>query len=120
VGPGFAARTPGCVPSGTFYPEPDAATYVAAALEAGTRIFKVHLQVGGYDPRAGELDAVWGQLAEAGVPLVVHPYAVQLESLERLDLGDDWLRAVCWHNGARLLRWQESSHTREACPLAST
>jgi uncharacterized protein len=195
---GFAARTPGCVPTGTFYPEPEVASYVAAALEAGTRIFKVHLQVGGYDPRAGELDAVWGRLAEAGVPVVVHcgsgpvpgrhtgpgpfgavlrrhptltaviahlgmpeyaehltlaerypnvhldttmactpftealmpmppelrprlaeledrivlgsdfpniphPYAVQLESLERLDLGDEWLRSVCWRNGARLL-----------------
>jgi hypothetical protein len=37
-------------------------------------------------------------------PNIPHPYAVQLESLERLDLGDDWLRTVCWHNGARLLR----------------
>ena len=44
---GFAARTPGCVPTGTFYPEPEVASYVGAALEAGTRIFKVHLQVGG-------------------------------------------------------------------------
>lgn len=195
----FAARTPGCVPSGTFYPEPGAAAYVKEALEAGTRIFKVHVQVGDYDPRDDELDAVWGLLAEAAVPVVVHsgsgpipgkhtgpgpfgevlrrhprltaviahlgmpeyeehlelaeqypnvhldttmaftpfteammptpanlgprlaalqdrtvlgsdfpnipyPYAAQLESLERLDLGDDWLRAVCWHNGVRLLR----------------
>ena len=195
----FAARTPGCVPSGTFYPEPGAASYVREALDEGTRIFKVHVQVGDYDPRDDELDAVWGQLAEAGVPVVVHcgsgpipgrhtgpgpigevlrrhprltaviahlgmpeyaehlalaerypnvhldttmactpfteammpmppglrprlaalqdrivlgtdfpnipyPYAVQLQSLEELGLGDDWLRAVCWHNGVRLLR----------------
>ena len=195
---GFAAETPGCVPSGTFYPEPGASQYVKEALELGTRIFKVHVQVGDYDPRDDELDAVWGQLAEAGVPVVVHcgsgplpgrhtgpgpfgevlrrhprltaviahlgmpeyaehlllaetypnvhldttmawtpfteammpfpidlkprlaaledrvvlgsdfpnipyEYAVQLESLERLDLGDDWLRAVCRTNGARLL-----------------
>jgi predicted TIM-barrel fold metal-dependent hydrolase len=194
----FAATTPGCVSSGTFYPEPGAAQYVKEALELGTRIFKVHVQVGDYDPRDDELDAVWGQLAEAGVPVVVHcgsgpipgrhtgpgpmgdvlrkhprltaviahlgmpeyaehlqlaetypnvhldttmactpftealapfprdllpryaalqhrvvlgsdfpnipyQYAVQLESLERLDLGDDWLRAVCWENGLRLL-----------------
>ena len=33
----FAARTPGCVPSGTFYPEPGVAAYVDAALAAGTR-----------------------------------------------------------------------------------
>lgn len=194
----FAASTPGCVSSGTFYPEPGAAQYVKEALELGTRIFKVHVQVGDYDPRDDELDAVWGQLADAGVPVVVHcgsgpipgrhtgpgpmsdvlrkhprltaviahlgmpeyaehlrlaetypnvhldttmactpftealapfprdllpryaalrdrvvlgsdfpnipyQYAVQLESLERLELGDDWLRAVCWENGARLL-----------------
>jgi predicted TIM-barrel fold metal-dependent hydrolase len=36
-------------------------------------------------------------------PNIPYEYAVQLESLERLDLGDDWLRAVCHHNGARLL-----------------
>ncbi|WP_406048602.1 amidohydrolase family protein [Kribbella sp. NBC_00889] len=193
----FAAATPGCVPSGTFYLEPDAADYVREALELGTRIFKVHVQVGDYDPREDELDDVWGQLAEAGVPVVVHcgsgpipgrhtgpgpfgdvlrkhprltaiiahlgmpeyaehlaltsypnvhldttmaltpfteslmpfpreltprladlqdrivlgtdfpnipyEYAVQLSALESLDLGDDWLRAVCWDNGARLL-----------------
>lgn len=193
----FASRTPGCVPSGTFFPESDAAAYVRTALEFGTRIFKVHVQVGDYDPRSGELDDVWGQLAEAGVPVVVHcgsgpipgrhtgpgpmgevlrrhprltaviahlgmpeyaehlaltsypnvhldttmaltpfteammpfprslvsrlgelqdrivlgsdfpnipyEYAVQLSSLESLGLGEEWLRAVCWENGARLL-----------------
>ena len=26
-----------------------------------------------------------------------------LEGLARLGLGDDWLRAVCWENGVRLL-----------------
>ena len=35
-------------------------------------------------------------------PTIPHPYAHQLEGLARLDLGDDWLRAVCWENGARL------------------
>jgi uncharacterized protein len=193
----FASATPGCVPSGTFYPEPGAGDYVRDALEKGTRIFKVHVQVGDYDPRDAELNDVWGQLAEAAVPVVVHcgsgpvpgrhtgpgpfgevlrrhpqltaviahlgmpeyaehlaltsypnvhldttmaltpfteslmpfpceltsrlgdlqdrivlgsdfpnipyDYAVQLSSLESLDLGDDWLRAVCRHNGARLL-----------------
>ncbi|WP_241996434.1 amidohydrolase family protein [Kribbella antiqua] len=193
----FADATPGCVPSGTFYPEPGASRYVREALEEGARIFKVHVQVGDYDPRDDELDDVWGQLAEAAVPVVVHcgsgpipgrhtgpgpfgevlrkhprltaviahlgmpeyaehlamtsypnvhldttmaltpftealmpfprelrprladlqdrivlgsdfpnipyDYAVQLESLEQLDLGDDWLRAVCRQNGARLL-----------------
>jgi uncharacterized protein len=193
----FAEATPGCVPSGTFYPEPGASAYVREALELGTPIFKVHVQVGDYDPRSDELDDVWGQLAEAAVPVVVHcgsgpipgrhtgpgpfgevlrkhpqltaviahlgmpeyaehlaltsypnvhldttmaltpftealmpfphdlrprladlqdrivlgsdfpnipyPYATQLTALEQLDLGNNWLRAVCWTNGTRLL-----------------
>jgi predicted TIM-barrel fold metal-dependent hydrolase len=189
---------PECVPTGTFYPEPSAAQYVAAALEAGARIFKVHVQVGGFDPRDVLLDPVWGLLADAGVPVVVHcgsgplagrftgpgpfgevlaahprltaviahmgapeyaehldlverypnvhvdttmvgtpfmqrlapvppsllgrlrdlgdrvvlgsdfpnipyPYAEQIAALAGWDLGDDWLRAVCWENGMRLM-----------------
>lgn len=194
----FAARTPDCAPTATFYPEPSAPRYVRAALDAGAQVFKVHVQVGAYDPRDELLDEVWGMLAEAGVTVVVHcgsgpepgkhtgpgpfgqvleahprltaviahlgapeyaehlemaerypnvhldttmvgtdylekmaplprdllprlrdlqdrvvlgtdfpniPYAFgeQLTALEAFDLGDDWLRAVCWHNGARLL-----------------
>jgi predicted TIM-barrel fold metal-dependent hydrolase len=68
----FAARTPGCVPTATLFPEPDAEAYVRAALDRGARVFKVHLQVGGFDPRDPLLDAVWGTLAEAGAPVVVH------------------------------------------------
>ncbi|NKZ06932.1 amidohydrolase family protein [Actinomadura latina] len=194
----FAARVPECVPTATFFPEPGVAEYVARALDAGARVFKVHLQVGGFDPRVKELDAVWGMLAEAGVPALVHAgsgpvangytgpgpygevlarhprlttivahlgapefegffaladayervhldttmvftrfaslaafpdallprlrelglegrillgtdfpnipyeYAHQLESLAALDLGDDWLRTVCWHGAAKL------------------
>jgi hypothetical protein len=189
------------VPSATFFPEPGAGAYVRAAIEAGARIFKAHVQVGGYDPTDPELDPVWGALAEAGRPVVVHcghgpvpgahtgvepiervlrrhpglllvvahagmpdyaafvaladryprvhldttmvgtpftealmpvpagiparyadlgdrvvlgsdfpnipyPYLTQLEALARFDLGDDWLRAVCWSNGARLLGLQ--------------
>lgn len=36
-------------------------------------------------------------------PNIPYPYATQLEALVRLDLGDDWLRAVCWDNPAALL-----------------
>ncbi len=68
----FAARTPGCVPTGTFYPEPSAARYVREAVEAGTAVFKVHVQVGAFDPRDELLEPVWGLLAEAGTPVVVH------------------------------------------------
>ncbi|MGI8679997.1 MAG: amidohydrolase family protein [Jatrophihabitans sp.] len=194
----FAAETPGCVPGGTFYPEPSAARYVREALDAGTRVFKAHVQVGAYDPRDAWLDPVWGLLAEAGTPVVVHcgsgpvpglhtgpgpfadvlarhphltaviahcgapeyeqhlelvrrypnvhvdttmvgtryldalapistetiaalgdlsdrvvlgtdfpnipySYAEQLAALQAWGHGDDWLRAVCWSNGARLL-----------------
>ncbi|MEV8503996.1 amidohydrolase family protein [Actinoplanes sp. NPDC051475] len=196
---GFAARTPGCLPSATFFPEPSAARDVRDALDRGARIFKLHLQVGGFDPRDDALHDAWGLLAESGTPVIVHagsgpvahgftgpgpigevlarhprltmiaahlgapeyagflelaerheragldttmaftgffedmapfprdllprlrdlglagrvllgsdfpnipyPYAHQLESLAALDLGDDWLAAVCWHNAARL------------------
>jgi uncharacterized protein len=196
---GFAAATPACVHSATFFPEPGVDAYVAEALEAGARVFKAHLEVGGYDPRDPLLRPVWRRLAAAGVPVVVHcgngpspgaftgpgpigevldgapelvavvahmgmpeyrafwelamrhpnvaldttmafthfserlgapfprdlveelgahpgrvvlgtdfpniphPYAHQLDALARLDLGDDWLRAVVHDNGARLL-----------------
>ena len=56
--------------------------------------------------------ALLGRLRELGLagrvllgsdfPNIPYPYAHQLDSLARLDLGDDWLRAVCWHNAARL------------------
>src|SRR6202012_4752184 len=68
----FAAATPGCVSSGTFFPEPSCVRYVREALDAGTRVFKVHVQVGGFDPRDPLLDPVWGLLGEAGGPVVVH------------------------------------------------
>ncbi|MFC8838917.1 amidohydrolase family protein [Streptomyces griseoincarnatus] len=194
---GFARRTPDCLHTSTFFPEPGAAAYVREALEHGTRVFKAHVQVGGYDPADEALDACWGLLAEAGTPVVVHcgsgpapgrhtgpgpmarvlarhprlrlivahlgmpeyedfldlaeryaevrldttmaftgfsermapfprralprlaalgdrvllgtdfpnipyPYAHQLDALAELALGDDWLRAVCHDNAARL------------------
>lgn len=69
---GFAAEVPECLPSATFFPEPGAVDHVTDALDRGARIFKLHLQVGGFDPRTAELDAVWGLLAETGTPVVVH------------------------------------------------
>jgi uncharacterized protein len=68
----FARATPGCLPSATFYPEPEVAGYVRSAVAEGARIFKVHLQVGGFSPAEPVLDEVWGLLAEARVPVVVH------------------------------------------------
>ena len=40
----------------------------------------------------------------ADFPNIPYPYYEQLVALDRLGLGDDWLRAVLWHNGARLMR----------------
>ncbi|MEW1689856.1 amidohydrolase family protein [Streptomyces sp. NPDC091265] len=193
----FARRVPDCLHTATFFPEEGVEGYVTEAVEAGARVFKSHLQVGAYDPNDPLLEPVWGLLAEAGVPVVMHcgsgpapgkhtgpgpvgallarhprlplivahmgmpeyaefltlaetypqvrldttmaftdfteeftpfpvaergrlaalgdrillgtdfpnipyPYAHQLHSLERLELGDDWLRAVC-HDNAKLL-----------------
>ena len=197
----FARRVPEALRCGTLFPEPDVAAYVATRLAAGAQVWKVHVQVGGFDVRDPLLDEAWGLLAEAGTPVVIHagsgpvatrftgpgpvagllarhprlrlviahagapeyeefldlaerhervgldttmaftdffeeiggayppallprlrdlglagkvflgsdfpniPYAYehQLDVLERLDLGDDWLRAVLWDNGAALL-----------------
>jgi predicted TIM-barrel fold metal-dependent hydrolase len=191
----FAARTPGAVPSATFYPEPGVNRYTRAAIDAGARVFHVHLELSDFNPAHSLLDAVWGVLAEAGLPVIVHPgtavhigltaletvlrrhtraavivanlgcpdysgylemteryervaldtsmaftaaleatapfprgqldglrelglagkvllgtdfpylphaYAEQLSALAALDLGEEWLRAVCWDNAAKL------------------
>ncbi len=68
----LADAEPDVVASATFFPEPTAVAEVVTAIGRGARLFKAHVQVGGYDPRALELDAVWGTLAEAGIPTVIH------------------------------------------------
>ena len=199
----FARARPQVLQSATFYPEPEAPAYVADALDAGARVFKVHVQVGRFDPRDPLLDEVWARLEEAGTPIVIHcgsgplagehtgpepvtgllerhprlqlvvahlgmpeyrdfldlaeryervhldttmfatdfterlmpfdrsqrgrlrelkdkvllgsdfpsipyPYAHQLAALHRLDLGEEWLRAVLWRNGARLFGLEDA------------
>ncbi|MGI9083684.1 MAG: amidohydrolase family protein [Aeromicrobium sp.] len=191
----FAERTPDTLWSGTFYPEPKAATYVPELVGAGVQVFKAHLQVGDFAADDPLLEPVWGALAESGTPIVIHAgsgpepgthtgpegvarvlarhprlalviahlgmpeiaefmdltdgyanvmldttmafvdfwerppdpavvqrlpalqdrvlfgtdfpnipyeYAHQVEALQRLDLGDAWMRDVLWNNGARL------------------
>jgi predicted TIM-barrel fold metal-dependent hydrolase len=71
-GADFAARTPGCLHSATFFAEPSAAADVRRAIEQGARVFKCHLQVGDFDPNGEVLDPAWGLLAEAGIPVVTH------------------------------------------------
>jgi uncharacterized protein len=68
----FAARTPECLHSATFYPEPEAAGDVRRRVEDGAEVFKVHVQVGDFDLRDPLLDDVWGVLADTGLPVVVH------------------------------------------------
>lgn len=69
---GFAARNPDCLHTATFFAEPSAAADVRRAIEQGARVFKCHLQVGGFDPNDPLLDDAWGQLADAGIPIVTH------------------------------------------------
>lgn len=55
----------------------------------------------GFVDRLGELgDRV---VLGSDFPNIPYPYAHQIDSLARLGLGDDWMRAVLWHNGARLM-----------------
>lgn len=68
----FARRTPDALWSATFYPEPEAATYVPRLVESGAQVFKAHLQVGEFAADDPLLDPVWGVLAESGTPVVLH------------------------------------------------
>jgi hypothetical protein len=68
----FAAAVPQAVPTATLYPEPGVTGYLERALAGGARCVKVHVQVGGFDPRDPLLDPAWAMLAEANVPVVVH------------------------------------------------
>lgn len=56
----------------TVYPEPGCLADTTTQLAAGARLVKAHLQVGAYDPRDPLLDEVWGVLADAQVPVVIH------------------------------------------------
>lgn len=68
----LADRTPGCARSATFFAEPEASEDVRRALDAGAEVFKVHVQVGAFDPADPVLADAWGMIAEAGVPVVLH------------------------------------------------
>jgi predicted TIM-barrel fold metal-dependent hydrolase len=49
-------------------------------------------------------DAADRILLGSDFPNIPYPYRHQLQALARLELGPDWLRAVCHDNAARLLR----------------
>ena len=69
---GFADEHDDVLRTATFFPEESAPEYVDAAIARGTRLFKAHVQVGGYDPRDPLLEPVWRRLEESGTPVVVH------------------------------------------------
>lgn len=54
-------------------------------------------------PRLHDLGLAGRVYLGSDFPNIPYPYVDQLDALARLDLGDDWLRAVCWGNGAELL-----------------
>jgi predicted TIM-barrel fold metal-dependent hydrolase len=112
----FAATVPGALHCATFHSEPDADAYVAAALEEGAELFNVHLDttmaftdfVERFAPYPRALVPRLAAHADRIVlgsdfPNIPYHYAHQIETLARLGLGADWLRAVCWHNPSRLL-----------------
>jgi predicted TIM-barrel fold metal-dependent hydrolase len=103
----FAAAVPEAVWSGTFYPEPGAADYVAALVGAGVDIFKLHQQVGGFLLDDPLLEPVWEVLADAGTPVLVHagsgPVGTEFtgpESMARLLAAHPRLTIVVAHLGA--------------------
>ena len=53
-------------------------------------------------PRLGALGEAGKVLLGSDFPNIPYPYAHQLESLERVDLGEEWLRRVCWANAEQL------------------
>jgi uncharacterized protein len=68
----FSLETPDCLATATFYPEPDAGEYVAAAIAGGAQVFKAHVQVGRYEPNDPLLDPAWGAIEDAGIPVIIH------------------------------------------------
>ncbi|WP_313811807.1 amidohydrolase family protein [Glutamicibacter sp.] len=87
----FAKAHPQAIHSGTFYPEPGAGQQVRGCLEAGAQIFKVHVQVGNFDPNDRLLTDAWELLQQTQTPVVIHcgngPHRGQytgVENIERL------------------------------------
>lgn len=103
----FADSVPECLWSGTFYPEPFAADYVASLVADGIDIFKLHLQVGEFHLDDPLLDPVWAVLEEAGTPVVVHAGSGPVgndftgpESMARVLVRHPRLSVIVAHLGA--------------------
>jgi predicted TIM-barrel fold metal-dependent hydrolase len=103
----FASDVPEALRCATFFPEPEAAGYVAEALTGGVELFKVHAQVGEFRLDDPMLGTAWGLVEDAGVPVVVHigsgPVGNEFtgpEHLRRLLARHPRLRVVVAHLGA--------------------
>jgi predicted TIM-barrel fold metal-dependent hydrolase len=104
---GFAEEVPEAMWSATFYPEPDAAAYVAELVEGGVEILKLHTQVGEFALDDPLLDTAFGVIEDAGTPVVIHvgsgPVGNEFtgpDHLERLLRRHPRLTAVVAHMGA--------------------
>jgi predicted TIM-barrel fold metal-dependent hydrolase len=103
----FAAEVPEALHCATFYPEPEAAGYVAREVGAGAELFKVHAQVGEFRLDDPLLADVWGLLEDAGVPIVLHIGSGPVgnaftgpDHLRRLLTRHPRLRVIVAHLGA--------------------
>ena len=104
---GFAEDVPECLRSATFYPEPEAASYVGDLIEAGVEVFKLHTQVGEFRLDDPLLDEAFGLIEDASTPTVIHVGSGPVgndftgpEHLERLLRRHPRLTAVVAHMGA--------------------
>lgn len=103
----FAEIVPECLWSATFYPEPEASSYVEELIAGGVEVFKLHAQVGEFRLDDPLLDEAFGLVEDAGTPVVIHagsgPVGNEFtgpEHLERLLRRHPRLTAVVAHMGA--------------------
>ncbi|UKA68553.1 amidohydrolase [Arthrobacter sp. FW306-05-C] len=82
----FALSHADAIHSATFYPEPDVENVVRQSLKQGARIFKVHIQVGGFSPLDPQLAPAWKLIEDSAAPVVIHcgngPHAGEYTGLE--------------------------------------
>ncbi len=103
----FADGVEECLWSATFYPEPEAASYVGELVGAGVEVFKLHTQVGEFALEDPLLDEPFGILEESATPVVIHVGSGPVgnewtgpEHLARLLRRHPRLTAIVAHMGA--------------------
>lgn len=97
----FAVRTPDTIWSATFYPEPEAATYVPQLIADGVEVFKAHLQVGDFAADDPALDPVWSAIEVGGTPVVLHAGSGPAPGRHTGPAGVE--RVLARHPGLRLI-----------------